>query len=121
MLPSTIAETLAAAGVTLELSVRAKGELTDEHRALIQECRDDLLTLLASRHLSGRDYYLTIRTAGKRYIMAKPHHLEKALRLYPWGVLCDSRDRLIGSWGDVPRKALAGLARLEPDVQEVTA
>ena len=116
---SAVVEALQAGGIALELSLRAKGELNDEHRALIREYRDDLLTLLASRHLSGRDYYLSICTSsGKRYVMAKPHHLEEAVRLYPWGVLSDSQGRLITSWGDVPTSALTGLGRLVPNIPE---
>lgn len=125
MPPSEIVQTLAAEGVGLELSVRAKGELTDATRALIQDNRDALLTLLALRHISSSDYHLNISTSsGKAYVMVKPHHLEEAVRLYHWGVLTDSKDRLITSWGDVPGSALAGLGKLKPDVtrpEEVAA
>lgn len=109
-------------GVTLSLDLEADAEPKAETLDLIREHRDDLLTLLASRHLSGGDYYLTIHTSsGKRYVMAKPHHLEEAVRLYPWGVLSDSKDRLITSWGDVPGSALEGLGRLEPNAPEEVA
>ena len=54
----------------LELSVRAKGELTDEHRALIRDHRADLITLLALRLISSTGYYLKIATSsGKAYVI----------------------------------------------------
>ena len=72
MQAAEIVQTLEAEGVKLELSVRAKGELTEAHRALIRDNRADLITLLALRHISGSDYHLNIKTSsGKAYVMAK--------------------------------------------------
>ncbi len=127
MSPADLLKTLEAegVGVSLNLKLEADTKPSDDTRALIREHRDDLITLLASRHLSGADYYLKITTSsGKAYVMAKPHHLKEAVGLYPWGVVFDSEDRLITSWGDVPGSALAGLGKLEPDVtrpEEVAA
>lgn len=110
---SAVIEALEAGRISLELSVRAKGELTEEHRALIRENRNDLITLLALRHISGADYYLKIATADKAYVMAKPHHIREAVALYPWGVVSDSENRLITTWGDVPARELQKLRDLE--------
>ena len=122
---SDIVQTLEVEGVTLELSVRAKGELTEAHRALIRENRDDLITLLALWHISKSNYHLNIKTSsGKVYVMAKPHHLDEAVSLYPWGVVYDSKNRLITTWGDIPASALLGKSDLltgEPLVREVEA
>lgn len=124
MNPADILKQLESEGAQLELSLRGSN-LTPEHRALIRDNRDDLITLLTLRHISGSDYYLNITTSsGKAYVMAKPHHIKEAVALYPWGVVFDSEDRLITSWGDVPGSALAGLGKLEPEVtrpEEVAA
>ncbi len=124
MQPSEIVQTLEAEGVGLELSVRATGELTDATRTLIQEHRDALITLLALRHISGSDYHLNIATSsGKNYVMTKPHHLDEAIGLYPWGVVSDSKNRLITTWGNVPKSAVLSkhdLATGEPQGNEHT-
>jgi hypothetical protein len=121
MTPTELLKRLEAesVGVSLNLKLEADDKPSDETLNLIRDHRDDLITLLASRHLSGADYYLKITTSsGKAYVMVKPHHLKEAVELYPWGVVFDSEDRLITSWGDVPGRALAGLGKLEPDVTQ---
>ena len=116
-----ILKTLSDDGVTLELSLRG-GNLNAEHKALIREHRDALITLLALRHISGSDYHLNISTSsGKAYLMAKPHHLDEAVSLYPWGVVYDSKNRLMTTWGDVPASALRGKTELTTEPLEVTA
>ena len=105
----------------LELSLRGSN-LNAEHEALIRDNRDDLITLLALRHISGSDYYLNIRTSsGKAYVMAKPHHIDEAVSLYPWGVVYDSKNRLLTTWGDVPASALLGKTELTTELLEVSA
>ena len=112
-------------GVVLALDLEATAEPNPETLQLIREHRDDLITLLALRHISGSDYYLKISTSsGKAYVMAKPHHIDEAVSLYPWGVVYDSKDRLIATWGDVPSSALLGKVDLlasEPLVREAEA
>lgn len=112
-------------GVSLNLKVTADKKPSDETRALIGENRDDLITLLALRHISGSDYHLNISTSsGKNYVMAKPHHIDEAVRLYPWGVVYDSKSRLVTTWGEVPTSALRGkrdLLTAEPLIREVEA
>ncbi len=127
MTPADLLKTLEAegVGVSLNLKLEADTKPSDDTRALIREHRDDLITLLAMRHISGSDYHLNISTSsGKTYVMAKPHHLDEAVSLYPWGVVFDSKDRLITSWGDVPTSALLGkrdLAKGEPLAREMEA
>ena len=124
MTPAEVLEHLVTEGVGVVLSVRLEANIkpSDETVRLIREHRDDLLTLLAHRHLSGKDYYLKIATSSdKAYIMAKPHHLDEAVRLDPWGVLSDSKGRLITSWGDVPGNALEGMKKFVPDIHEEKA
>jgi hypothetical protein len=122
--PHDLLKQLDRDGAQLELSLRGSN-LTPEHKALIRDNRDDLITLLAARHISGSDYYLNIATSsGKVYVMAKPHHLDEAVSLYPWGVVFDSKDRLITTWGDVPTSALLDKRDLltdEPLVPETRA
>ena len=124
MNPTDILKNLSDDGAQLELSLRG-GNLNAEHKVLIREHRDDLITLLALRHISGSEYHLNISTStGKDYVMAKPHHLDEAVTLYPWGVVFDSKDRLITTWGDVPASAVAnrqGLKADEPLVTETRA
>lgn len=112
-------------GVALNLKVTADQKPNGDTRALIREHRDDLITLLALRHISGSDYHLKITTSsGKAYVMAKPHHIKEAVELYPWGVVSDSDNRLITVWGDVPRVKLLGLCDLKtgkPLVPEAVA
>jgi hypothetical protein len=97
-------------GVSLNLKLEADEKPSDETVKLIRDLRDDLITLLALRHISSTDYYLKIATSsGKAYVMAKPHHIREAVELYPWGVVSDSDNRLITSWGDVPARELQGL------------
>ena len=124
MNPIDLLRQLGAEGATLELSLRGSN-LTTEHKALIRDHRDDLITLLALRQISGSDYHLNITTSsGKAYVMAKPHHIDKAVELYPWGVVYDSKNRLLTTWGDVPASALLGKTKMEPtqpEPLEVTA
>lgn len=145
MQPSAVVETLAAEGISLELSVRAKGELTDEHRALIRENRDALLEHLArgaygrsngtrvshfqragSLHLHGdlllnlmvwaaQHQELRLERPGGVVLNARPEHIRDALERYPWGVVYDSDRRVLVTWGDVPRVTLLGLRDLETD------
>ena len=126
MNPTDLLNRLEAEGVgaSLNLKVSADAKPSDETRALIRDNRDDLITLLALRHISGSDYYLSIKTSsGKSYVMAKPHHLDEAVSLYPWGVVYDSKNRLITTWGDMPASAVAnkqGLKADEPLAEEQT-
>ena len=118
MNPTDLLERLEAEGIgaAVNLKVTADRKPSDETRALIREHRDDLVTLLALRHISGSSYHLNIRTSsGKTYVMAKPHHIDEAVKLYPWGVVYDSKDRLITTWGDVPSSALANKQGLKAD------
>ena len=83
MNPADILKNLSDDGVQLELSLRGSN-LNTEHKALIRDNRNDLITLLALRHISGSDYHLKITTSsGKAYVMAKPHNLDEAVSLYP--------------------------------------
>lgn len=112
-------------GISLNLNLEADKEPRDETLNLIKQNRADLITLLALRHISGTNYYLKIATSsGKAYVMAKPHHIREAVELYPWGVVSDSDNRLITSWGDVPARELQGLRDLgtgEPLIAEEVA
>ncbi len=106
---------LEAEGITvfLNLKLSAGVKPADEMLNLIEENSADLITLLALRHVSSVDYYLTIATSsGKVYVMAKPNHIKEAVELYPWGVVSDSEKRLITRWGDVPERKLLGLRDL---------
>lgn len=127
MTPTDLLKTLEAegVGVSLNLKLEADTKPSDDTRALIRDNRDALITLLAARHISGSDYHLNIATSsGKVYVMAKSHHLDEAVSLYPWGVVYDSKDRLITTWGDVPTFALSEKRDLltdEPLVPETRA
>lgn len=115
MTPPELLKRLEAEGVVVSLNLKldADEKPSDETLALIQENRADLITLLALRHISSSDYYLKIATSsGKAYVMAKPHHIREAVELYPWGVVSDSKNRLITTWGDVAAHKLQGLRDL---------
>lgn len=67
--------------VSLNLKLEADAKPSGKTVKLIRDHRGDLITLLASRRLSGTDYYLKIATSsGKAYVMAKPHHIREAKR-----------------------------------------
>lgn len=46
-------------------------------------------------------------------INATPEHVRDAVKLHPWGVVCDPERCLLLSWGDVPTVTLLGLRDLE--------
>ena len=117
-------------GVTLALQLRAAGNLTDEHRSLITEHRDDLITALAMKQglylpstmlsslMTWTTMYheLRITHPAGLTINAKPEHVRDALKLYPWGVVHFTDDGgrwLLLSWGSVPTHALRELKDLD--------
>lgn len=131
-----VIETLVHEGIGLELSVRAKGELTDAHRALIREHRDGLLEHLARERVGetradGALHTLLVWAArnaelrlehplpGDRrglVLYAKPEHITAALERYPWGVVHDYARAVLFIWGDPPRDVLEGKCDPETDL-----
>lgn len=128
---SEIVEVLAAAGVGLELSVRAKGELDDQHRALIREHRDALLEHLAAQHgdpgkirgssvqLHGELFHnlmvwagqwseLRLERPGETTLSARPEYIAEAPERFRWGLVYDQTGAVLVSWGPVPRAAFIG-------------
>ena len=133
MQPAEIVQTLAAEGVRLELSVRAKGEIIDDTRALIRGNRDALLEHLARTrypvgsglHLYGdllhslmvwvaRYYEFRLEHPGGVILNAKPDYINDAVTRCPWGVLYTAERHLLLSWGNLPRWALTDKTELQP-------
>lgn len=117
-------------GVTLALQLRAAGNLTDDHRDLIRDNRDDLIAALAMKrglHLPStmleslmvwtRLYHdLKITRPDGLTLNATPEHVREALETHAWGVVHFTDDGgrwLLLSWGSVPTHALRELKDLD--------
>ena len=142
MNPTDILKTLNDDGAQLELSLRGSN-LTPEHKTLIRDNRDALLSYLAGElvgacqtdkspglHLYGdllhslmvwvsRYHELRLEHPGGVILNARPEHAAHHLTASAWAVLYDETHTVLATAGTVPRRALAGKTTLEttPEVQ----